>query len=117
MSKIITMIPVRMASQRFPDKPLVNINGKTLIQRVYEHVMATDTGDVIIAAGDEVIVEHCRAFGAQAVLTDPRLASGTDRIAAALKIIDPSGKNTIVSSTFRATTSMSTPESTSNSST
>jgi 3-deoxy-manno-octulosonate cytidylyltransferase (CMP-KDO synthetase) len=92
MSKIITMIPVRMASQRFPDKPLVNINGKTLIHRVYEHVTATDTGDVIIAAGDEVIVEHCRAFGAQAVLTDPKLASGTDRIAAALKIIDPSGK-------------------------
>jgi len=91
MSKVVTMIPVRMASQRFPNKPLCDIKGKTLIQRVYEHVMATNAGDVLIAAGDQVIVDHCKSFGAQAVLTDPKLPSGTDRIAAALKTIDPTG--------------------------
>lgn len=92
MSNVITMIPVRMASTRFPNKPLCNINGKTLINRVYEHVMATKAGDVVIAAGDKEIVEHCKSFGAMAILTDPKLPSGTDRIAAALKEIDPSGK-------------------------
>ncbi|OPZ77569.1 MAG: 3-deoxy-manno-octulosonate cytidylyltransferase [Alphaproteobacteria bacterium ADurb.Bin438] len=91
MSNVITMIPVRMASVRFPNKPLCDINGKTLIRRVYEHVMATNAGDVAIAAGDEAIVEHCKTFGARAILTDPKLPSGTDRIAAALKEIDPSG--------------------------
>jgi 3-deoxy-manno-octulosonate cytidylyltransferase (CMP-KDO synthetase) len=83
------MIPVRMASQRFPNKPLCDINGKSLIRRVYEHAQATNAGDVVIAAGDEVIVEHCQSFGAEAILTDPKLPSGTDRIAAALKLIDP----------------------------
>lgn len=92
MSKVVTMIPVRMASQRFPNKPMCDIKGKTLIQRVYEHVMATNAGDVVIAAGDQVIVDHCKTFGAEAILTDPKLPSGTDRIAAALKTLDPSGK-------------------------
>ena len=92
MSNTVTMIPVRMASQRFPNKPLCDINGKSLIQRVYEHVLATEVGDVIIAAGDESIIEHCKSFHAEAILTDPKLPSGTDRIAAALKIIDPSHK-------------------------
>ena len=51
MSKIITMIPVRMASTRLPNKPLLDINGKTLIQRVYENVKACVPGDIVIAAG------------------------------------------------------------------
>ena len=91
MSKIITMIPVRMASTRLPNKPLLDINGKTLIQRVYEHVKAAVPGDIVIAAGDQIIVDEAKKFGAQAVLTDSSLPSGTDRIAAALKKIDPNG--------------------------
>ena len=55
MSKIVTMIPVRMASSRLPNKPLVDINGKTLIQRVYENVKKTIEGDIYVAAGDQVI--------------------------------------------------------------
>ena len=91
MSKIVTMIPVRMASTRLPNKPLLDINRKSLLQRVYENVRKYVPGDVYVAAGDEVIVEACKKFGAQAILTDPKLPSGTDRIAAALKEIDPSG--------------------------
>lgn len=91
MSKIVTMIPVRMASTRLPNKPLLDINGKSLLQRVYENVQKAVPGDIYVAAGDEVIVEECKKFGAKAILTDPNLASGTDRIAAALKEIDPSG--------------------------
>ena len=91
MSKIVTMIPVRMASTRLPNKPLLDINGKSLLQRVYENVRKYVPGDVYVAAGDQVIVDECQKFGAKAILTDPKLPSGTDRIAAALKQIDPNG--------------------------
>ena len=85
------MIPVRMASTRLPNKPLLEVNGKTVIQRVYENVKASVPGDIIIAAGDQVLVDEAKKFGATAILTDPKLPSGTDRIAAALKQIDPDG--------------------------
>ena len=91
MSKIITMIPVRMASTRLPNKPLLDVNGKTVLQRVYENVRKNVPGDIVIAAGDEVLVKEAEKFGAKAILTDPSLPSGTDRIAAALKEIDPDG--------------------------
>ena len=91
MSKVITMIPARMASSRLPNKPLLDINGKPLIQRVYENVKAAINGDVVIAAGDKEIVDAAEKFGAKAILTDPSLPSGTDRIAVALKELDPDG--------------------------
>ena len=89
--KVVTMIPVRMASTRLPNKPLLEVNGKTVIQRVYENVKASVPGDIIIAAGDQVLVDEAKKFGATAILTDPKLPSGTDRIAVALKQIDPDG--------------------------
>ena len=85
------MIPVRMASTRLPNKPLLDVNGKTVLQRVYENVKAYVPGDIVIAAGDQVLVDEAEKFGAKAILTDPSLPSGTDRIAAALKEIDPDG--------------------------
>lgn len=91
MSKVITMIPARMASSRLPNKPLLDINGKPLIQRVYENVKAAIEGDVVIAAGDKEIVDAAEKFGAKAILTDPSLPSGTDRIAVALQELDPTG--------------------------
>ena len=91
MSKVVTMIPVRMASTRLPNKPLLDVNGKSVLQRVYENVKACVPGDIVIAAGDQVLVDEAKKFGAKAVLTDPKLPSGTDRIAAALKEIDPDG--------------------------
>ncbi len=91
MARVITMIPVRMASTRLPNKPLLDINGKSLVQHVYEHVKACVPGDVVIAAGDQVILDEAKKFGAEAILTDPTLPSGTDRIAAALMQLDPDG--------------------------
>jgi 3-deoxy-manno-octulosonate cytidylyltransferase (CMP-KDO synthetase) len=85
MSKVITLIPVRLAATRLPDKPLLDINGKTLIRRVYENCRDALPGDIVVAAGDKAIVEECERFGARAVLTDPALPSGTDRISAALE--------------------------------
>ncbi|HSQ98162.1 MAG TPA: manno-octulosonate cytidylyltransferase [Rickettsiales bacterium] len=92
MSNIITLIPTRMKSTRLPNKPLIDINGKTLIQRVCENAKKYIEGDIYVAAGDQEIVDACKKLGYKAILTDPKLPSGTDRIAQALKEIDPSGK-------------------------
>lgn len=94
MTRVITLMPVRLAATRLPNKPLRDINGKSLVQRVYENVQKAMGGktDIAIAAGDQAIVDECQKFGATAILTDPELPSGTDRIAAALKILDPKGE-------------------------
>ncbi len=94
MTRIITMMPVRLAATRLPNKPLLDINGKTLVRRVYENVQKAMNGktDIAVAAGDQKIVDEVVGFGGTAVLTDPNLPSGTDRIAAALKILDPKGE-------------------------
>ena len=94
MTRVITMMPVRLAATRLPNKPLLNINGKTLVQRVYENVEKAMKGktDIAVAAGDQKIVDEVNKFGGTAILTDPNLPSGTDRIAAALKVLDPKGE-------------------------
>lgn len=92
MSKVAVIIPSRLKSSRLPNKPLAVVRGKTVIQHVYEHaVMEHPAQDVYIAAGDQEIINEARKFGAQCVLTDAALPSGSDRIVAALKQIDPSG--------------------------
>lgn len=91
MVKAVVIIPSRMKSTRLPNKPLADINGKTMIQRIYENVTKSTGLPVYIAAGDQEIVDHVNEFGGKAVLTDPKLPSGSDRIAAALNTIDPDG--------------------------
>jgi 3-deoxy-manno-octulosonate cytidylyltransferase (CMP-KDO synthetase) len=92
MSNIITIIPARMKATRLPNKPLLKINGKSIIQRVCENAKAYIDGELYVAAGDQEIVDECEKIGIKAILTDPLLPSGTDRIAAALEKIDPTGK-------------------------
>lgn len=82
-NKVLTIIPVRLASTRLPNKPLADIWGKTMIQRVYERAIAADLGDVLIACDGDEIANEVQKFGAKFVITDPHLASGTDRIYAA----------------------------------
>jgi len=92
MSKVAVLIPTRLKSTRLPNKPLAVINGKPLIQHVYEHAVAVHPAeDVYIASGDQEILDVAKTFGAKCILTDASLPSGTDRIAAALKEIDPTG--------------------------
>ena len=69
MNRVITLMPVRLAATRLPNKPLLNINGKTLVQRVYENVQKVMEGksDIAIAAGDQAIVDECNKFGATAI--------------------------------------------------
>jgi 3-deoxy-manno-octulosonate cytidylyltransferase (CMP-KDO synthetase) len=84
------MIPARMAATRLPDKPLADIGGKPMIVRAYEQAALSGL-PVAVAAGDQAIVDAIEAIGGVAVLTDPELPSGSDRIRAALEAIDPEG--------------------------
>lgn len=77
---IIGIIPARYASTRFPGKPLIDIQGKSMIQRVYEQAsQAKCLSDVIVATDDERILKHVQSFGGKAVMTHPDHPSGTDR--------------------------------------
>lgn len=80
--KIIGVIPARLKSTRLPEKPLQLIQGKYLVQRVYEQAkQARHLDDVIIACDHEKIAAACREAGAKIMLTSPRCSSGTDRVA------------------------------------
>ena len=75
------VIPARYASTRLPGKALRPLAGKPMVQWVYERARSAGAHEVLIATDDERIAHAARAFGAEAVLTDPAHASGTDRIA------------------------------------
>jgi 3-deoxy-manno-octulosonate cytidylyltransferase (CMP-KDO synthetase) len=92
----IVIIPARMAATRLPGKPLADIGGLPMIVRVLKAAEAAGAGPVAVAAGDAEIVEAVRAAGGRAVLTDPALPSGSDRILAALDAIDPDGAHDVV---------------------
>jgi 3-deoxy-manno-octulosonate cytidylyltransferase (CMP-KDO synthetase) len=92
----IVLIPARMAATRLPGKPLADIAGVSMIARVLRQAQAADIGPVAVAAGDPEIVEAVRQAGGQAILTDPDLPSGSDRILAALAILDPRMKHDVV---------------------
>ena len=94
--KPIILIPARMAATRLPGKPLADINGIPMIVRVLRQAQAASIGPVAVAAGDIEIVEAVRAAGGLAVLTEPDLPSGSDRIVAALNEIDPAGEHDVV---------------------
>jgi 3-deoxy-manno-octulosonate cytidylyltransferase (CMP-KDO synthetase) len=79
---IIGIIPARYASTRFPGKPLIDIGGKSMIQRVYEQCKKSESlSDVIVATDDERIEKHVRSFGGKVVMTATSHQSGTDRCA------------------------------------
>ncbi|WAC09710.1 3-deoxy-manno-octulosonate cytidylyltransferase [Dyadobacter pollutisoli] len=83
--QILGIIPARYASTRFPAKALVDIGGKSMIQRVYEQSSkATQLAQVIVATDDERILEHVLNFGGKAVMTSQDHHSGTDRCFEAL---------------------------------
>ena len=85
----VLLIPARMASTRLPAKPLADIAGLPMIVRVWQQAQAAGLGPVVVAAGEAQIVDIIKSHGGEAVLTDPDLPSGSDRIWAALQAIDP----------------------------
>ncbi len=92
----ILVIPARMASTRLPGKPLADIAGRAMILRVCDVAAAAQLGPVVVAAAEAEIVDAVRAGGHEAVLTDPALPSGSDRVKAALDIVDPGNSHDIV---------------------
>lgn len=87
----IGIIPARYASTRFPGKPLADILGKPMIQRVYEQSKkCSGLNEVIIATDDERILSAAENFGARAIMTDSNLPSGTERCMACLEKLDES---------------------------
>lgn len=80
--RIIGIIPARYDSSRFPGKPLIDIDGMTMIHRVYNQVKhASKISEVIVATDDNRIVEEVRSFAGNVVMTSPDHVSGTDRCA------------------------------------
>ncbi|MCB0756032.1 MAG: 3-deoxy-manno-octulosonate cytidylyltransferase [Flavobacteriales bacterium] len=85
MTNIVGIIPSRYASTRFPAKPLVGIEGKTMIQRVYEQASkAHKLSRVIVATDDQRIFDHVKEFGGDVMMTSPEHQTGTDRCAEVL---------------------------------
>lgn len=80
--KVIGIIPARYASTRFPAKPLIDIAGQSMIQRVYQQAKSAKSLDeVIVATDDQRIYDHVQSFGGNVIMTDTTHQSGTDRCA------------------------------------
>lgn len=83
------IIPARYASTRFPGKPLVDIDGKSMLQRVHEQASQSQLCDrVIVATDDDRIYEHVKAFGGEVEMTSTDHTSGTDRCAEVVSKMD-----------------------------
>ena len=82
MSKAVGIIPARWASTRFPGKPLHRIDGKPLLQRVFERCLRAKNLDLIVIATDDMrIASAAFGWGAEVALTSPKHNSGTNRVA------------------------------------
>ncbi len=78
--KILGIIPARFESSRFPGKPLVDIAGKSMIQRVYEQCQKSSRLDKVLVATDDLrILDHLKSFGGEGIMTSSKHTSGTDR--------------------------------------
>ena len=94
--KPVVVIPARMASSRLPGKPLADILGEPMIVHVWRRAMEAAIGPVFVACAEAEIAEVVDQVGGKAVLTDPALASGSDRVHAALEMLDPDGRFDLV---------------------
>jgi len=92
----IILIPTRLAAARLPRKPLADIAGSPMILHVWRHAVAAEVGPVVVASGDREIADIVEREGGRAVLTDPDLPTGSDRIHAAIAALDPEGRHDAV---------------------
>lgn len=86
--KTCIIIPARIASSRLPSKVIADINGKTMVVRIYEACVKANCGDVFVATDSKTVYDLIHNIGGRAILTESNLPSGTDRVHAALNIID-----------------------------
>lgn len=85
----IVVIPARLQASRLPGKPLADICGEPMIVHVWRRAVQAGIGPVVVAAGEQAIVDAVVAHGGNAVLTDPDHPSGSDRVWEALEKVDP----------------------------
>ncbi|MFD2262042.1 3-deoxy-manno-octulosonate cytidylyltransferase [Lacibacterium aquatile] len=85
----LIVIPSRMKATRLPNKPLALIAGEPMILHVWRRAVAAGVGPVVVACGDQEIFDVITASGGSAVMTDPDLPSGSDRVYAAVTTVDP----------------------------
>lgn len=92
----LVVLPARMASTRLPGKPLADIAGKPMIAHVVERALAAHVGPVVVACCEEAVARAAARAGAEAVMTDPDLPSGSDRVWAAVQSLDPQGRHDLI---------------------
>jgi 3-deoxy-manno-octulosonate cytidylyltransferase (CMP-KDO synthetase) len=92
----IIVIPARMGSSRLPGKPMADIGGVPMIVQVLRRALEADLGPVLVACSEDIVAETVRAAGGIAAMTDPALPRGSDRVAAALTMLDPDRRHEVV---------------------
>lgn len=92
----IVVIPTRLGSTRLPGKALTDIAGEPMITHVWRRALEADIGPVHVACAERAIAEVIEGEGGHAVLTDPALPTGSDRVQAALGAIDADGRYDVV---------------------
>ena len=92
----LIIIPARMDATRLPGKPLADIVGQPMIVHVMARAQAADIGPVVIACSETVVKDAVEAAGGRAVMTDPDLPSGTDRVKACADSLDPKRQHDII---------------------
>jgi 3-deoxy-manno-octulosonate cytidylyltransferase (CMP-KDO synthetase) len=85
----IILIPARLAARRLPGKPLADIAGAPMIVHVWRRAVGAEVGPVVVVCGDRAIADAVEAAGGRAVMTDPQLPTGSDRIHQAIGYLDP----------------------------
>jgi len=96
MTDFVVVIPARYASERLPGKPLREINGKAMIEHVYQRGLESAATEVVIATDDERVAEAAEGFGATICMTGDQHRSGTERIAEVADILDWSDDTVVV---------------------
>ncbi len=86
--KTLVIIPSRMSATRLPGKPLLKINGLSIISHVLKRATDANIGDVVVAAEDQEIIDEVKSQGGHAILTSKNHKTGTDRIYEAYKLLN-----------------------------
>ncbi len=86
--KTLIIIPSRMSATRLPGKPLLELNGQSIISHVFKRAESAEIGEVVVAAEDQEIINDVKNNGGNAILTSKKHKTGTDRIYEALSLMN-----------------------------
>ncbi len=95
-TEFLVVIPARYASSRLPGKPLVDIAGQTMIERVYSQAIKSGAQRVVIATDDARVKQACEGIGAEVCMTSPAHNSGTERLAEVVSLLDLADDTVVV---------------------